>query len=302
MAASFEQFIAYSPMPKRPRLQWPNGARVALWVAPNVEHYEFQPPPSRWRAAWPRVPQPDVMNYSYRDYANRVGFWRMLEVFDTHRIRATVSLNVSVMEHFPEVRDAMIDRDWAFMSHGLYNTRYLYGMTVAEEREFYRDTIDTVYRYTGKRMKGMLGPAFTATVNTPDLMAEAGMIYQADWFVDDQPFPINVKTGNLVGVPYSREINDAFLFQNQSFDADYLVETCKRQFDVLYEEGAESGRVMCIALHPYLVGQPHRVKYLDEAIAYILRHEGVWATTADEIAEYYLTNYYERDRALLNAS
>jgi hypothetical protein len=147
----------------------------------------------------------------------------------------------------------------------------------------------------------MLGPAFTATVNTPALMAEAGMTYHVDWFVDDQPFPIRVARGKMIGVPYSREINDALLFQNPSFDADEFVTVCKRQFDVLYEEGAESGRVMCIALHPYLVGQPHRVKYLDEAFAYILGHEGVWATTADEIADYYYDHYYERDLGHLDA-
>lgn len=302
MAATFEQFITYSPITDRPPIKWPNNARVALWVAPNVEHYEFQPTPSACRDAWPRMPHPDVMNYSYRDYANRVGFWRMLEAFDHYKLRATVSLNVAVLEHFPEVRDAMVERDWEFMSHGLYNTRYLYGMSVEEEREFYRDCVETVRRHTGKQLRGMLGPAFTATMNTPDLMAEAGFTHHVDWFVDDQPFPIHVKKGRLIGVPYSREVNDALLFQNPSFDADFFLEVCKRQFDVLYEEGAESGRVMCIALHPYLVGQPHRIKYLADAFGYILGHEDVWATTADEIAEYYLANYYDQEIARLRDS
>ena len=299
MTVTLEQFITYSPAGARPPIKWPNGARVALWLAPNIEHWEYQPPPSRHRDAWPRVPHPDVMHYSARDYGNRVGFWRMLEVFDHYQVPATMSLNVAVLEHFPEIRDAMTKRNWDFMCHGIYNTRYLFGMTMDEEREFYRDTIATVHKHTGKQMKGMLGPAFTAMVNTSDLMAEAGLIYHVDWFLDDQPFPINVKKGKLVGIPYSRELNDALLFLGPAFEADYFLEICKRQFDVLYEEGAKSGQVMCIALHPFAIGHPHRIKYLSEALSYILGHQGVWATTADQIAEYYFANYYDQEVARL---
>lgn len=302
MSITLEQFITYSPITDRPPIKWPNNARVALWIAPNIEHYEFQPPLNKYRNPWPRVCHPDVMDYSHHDYGNRVGFWRMLEVFDEYKLRATVSLNVAVLEHYPEIRDAMTRRNWDFMSHGIYNTRYLFGMTMDEEREFYRDTIATLRKHTGKQLKGMLGPAFSSTVNTPNLMAEAGLIYSADWFLDDQPFPIKVQKGRLIGVPYSREVNDSLLLRNPGFEADYFLEVCKRQFDVLYEEGAESGRVMCIALHPYLTGQPHRLKYLAEALGYIVAHEGVWATTADEIAEYYHAHYYDKEVARLRTS
>ena len=134
-------YITYSPIIDRPKIQWPNNARVALWIAPNIEFYEYQPPPNKYRNAWPRVPHPDVMHYSYRDYGNRVGFWRMLEVFDRYQVRATVSLNMAVLDHFPEIRDAMVERDWEFMSHGIYNTRFLFGLSEEEERAFYQDTI-----------------------------------------------------------------------------------------------------------------------------------------------------------------
>jgi peptidoglycan/xylan/chitin deacetylase (PgdA/CDA1 family) len=287
-----EEYVAYSPIIDRPPVRWPNGARVALWLAPNVEFYEYLPTPTRYADQWPRTPHPDVMTYSYRDSGNRAGFWRMLEVFDRHHVRATVSINVAVLEHFPEIRDAMVERDWDFMSHGVYNTRYLYGMSVEEEREFYRYTCEVIARQTGKTLRGMLGPAFTATPNTPNLMAEAGLRYHVDWFIDDQPFPIKVDTGLLCGVPYSRLLNDALLFSGFSYEADYFLQICKDQFDVLYAEGAHSGRVMCIALHPYLIGQPHRIKYLDQVLDYILSHEGVWATTADEIAEWYLQHHH----------
>ena len=201
--------VYYLPMIDRPRVQWPNGARLAFWVSPNVEHYEYTPPVDSARNAWPRTPFPDVQSYALRDYGNRVGFWRMVEVLDKHNLTATVSLNAGVLEHYPEVAKAMVDRDYAFMYHGIYNTRYLLGQSEAEEREFYRDGLETVKRLTGKTMKGMLGPAISNTLRTPDLMAEAGFAYHTDWFHDDQPVPIKVKQGKLVSVPYSLLLNDA---------------------------------------------------------------------------------------------
>ena len=287
------RYSTYSAITDRPRLRWPGNARVALWVAPNVEFYEYEPPPSTFRNAWSRMPHPDVLHYSYRDYGNRVGFWRMLEVFDHYRVRASVSLNMAVLEHFPEIRDAMVARNWDYITHGIYNTRYLFGLTPDEERAFYQDNIDTLYRHTGKQLHGMLGPAFSSTASTPELMAEAGLTYQVDWFHDDQPFPINVESGRLISLPYTRELNDSVLFNGPGLEADYFAQICKDQFDVLYEEGAETGQVMCIALHPFLIGQPHRVRYLDDIFRYVLARDGVWVTTSDEIAEYYLAHHYE---------
>ena len=285
--------VDYSPIIDRPAIKWPNDARIALWIAPNVEHYEYLPDYDRLRNLWPRTPHPDVQQYSYRDYGNRAGFWRMVEVLDKYGIKCCVSLNLAVLEHFPEIGEAMVQRDWDYMSHGMYNTRFVNGYSEEQEREFYQDSIETLRRHTGKRLKGMFGPAAYSGERTPDLMAEAGLIYHSDWIHDDQPVPIKVKSGKLVSVPYSIELNDGLLFRNH-YEGDYFVQICKAQFDQLYKEGAESGRVMCIALHPYLLGQPHRIKYLEEALSYVMSHEGVWQTTADEIAEYYIANYYDR--------
>jgi len=286
--------VDYSPIIDRPIIKWPNNARVALWISPNVEHYEYMPDPDAARNPWPRTPYPDVRGYSYRDYGNRVGFWRMLEPLDKYNIRCCVSLNMAVLEHFPEIAEAMVQRNWDYMSHGIYNTRYMYTFTEEQEREFYRDTIDTLRRHTGKQLKGMLGPAISGTERTPDLMAEAGLIYHTDWMHDDQPVPIKVKAGKLVSVPYSVELNDSSLLRDNHYEGDYFARICKAQFDQLYKEGAESGRVMCIALHPFLIGQPHRIKFLDDILGYIMSHDGVWQTTADDIADYYIEHYYDQ--------
>ena len=285
--------VDYSPIIDRPIIKWPNDARVALWISPNVEHYEYMPDDDSARTPWPRTPFPDVQQYSYRDYGNRVGFWRMLESLDKYNIRCCVSLNMAVLEHFPEIGQAMVQRDYDYMSHGIYNTRYLYTYTEDQEREFYRDTIDTLKLHTGQQLKGMLGPAISGTERTPDLMAEAGLIYHTDWMHDDQPVPIKVKSGKLVSVPYSIELNDSSLLRDNHYEGDYFARICKAQFDQLYKEGAESGRVMCIALHPFLIGQPHRIKYLDDILSHIMSHDGVWQTTADDIADYYNENYYD---------
>jgi allantoinase len=285
--------VPYLPMPARPRITWPHGARVALWVAPNVEFYELLPPDNPLFTAWSRVPvPPDVMSYGYRDFGNRVGFWRILDVLDRHGVRATVSLNVAVLERLPEIAAAMAERDWAFMGHGLYNTRFLYGIDREDERALYRDMQKRVRRATGRELRGMFGPHASLSPHTMDLLAEEGFTYAADWLLDDQPFPIATASGRLIGVPYSFEINDGPLFLGSYADAEF-VQRCRDQFDVLYEEGEQSGRVMCVAFHPFLLGQPHRVDYLDEALSYMLGHEGVWQTTADEIAAWYLENVYD---------
>ena len=286
-------WVDYSPIIDRPVIKWPNDARVALWIAPNVEHYEYLPDFDGERNPWPRMPYPDAREYSFRDYGNRVGFWRMLDVMDKFNIKCGVSLNLAVLEHFPEIGEAMIQRDWDFMSHGIYNTRYLNTYSEEQEREFYRDNIDTLKRLTGKQLKGMLGPACSTTEQTPVLMAEAGLIYHTDWLHDDQPVPIRVPSGKMISVPYTCELNDALLFR-EHYEGDYFVRICKAQFDQLYKEGAESARVMCIALHPFLIGQPHRIKYLEEILSYIMSHDGVWQATADEIADYYIANYYDQ--------
>ena len=294
--------VPYLSIRRRPRIVWPQGARVALWIAPNVEFYELMPPPNAFFTAWGRVPvAPDVMSYGHRDFGNRVGFWRLLEVLDRHGLRATVSLNVGVLDRFPEIARAMADRDWAFMGHGLYNTRFLYGISREDERALYRELRSRVRNVTGGELRGVFGPHASLSPHTMDLLAEEGFLYSADWLLDDQPFPIATSTGRLVGVPYTFEVNDGPLFLGSYQDEEFL-RRCRDQFDVLYEEGAESGRVMCIAFHPFLLGQAHRVDLLDEALAYILGHDGVWRTTADEIASFYLQRVYDEALAYLEST
>ena len=287
--------VRYLPITDRPRIRWPHDARVALWIAPNVEHYEFLPPRDPQRNTWTRSPHPDVQGYSYRDYGNRVGFWRMAEVLDRFGIVATASTNLAVFDHYPEVGAAMVDRGWEIMSHGIYNTRYISSIDETAERAFYIECIEALRSHTGQQLRGMLGPAVSNTAATPDLMAEAGLIYHADWFHDDQPVPLATRSGHrLVSVPYSMELNDVPVF-TQHHDTNEFVAMAKAQLDVLRREADDGagGRVMCVALHPYLMGMPHRVDGLAAMLDYLMSHDDVWQTTASQIAQHYLDHHYD---------
>lgn len=282
----------YLPYPGRPRIEWPGGARVAFWVAPNIEFYELKPPKNPTRGAWAR-PAPDVLNYSYRDYGNRSGFWRMLDVMKRHNVRGSVSLNVAVCDHHPEVIRACADNSWEFYSHGTYNTRYLFGMSEAEERAVIQDSIDTIRQHTGQSLDGWLAPALTYTDRTLDLVADMGLRYVCDLFHDDQPSPVKTASGRLSSIPYSLEMNDVIVYNVNLVQPRRYADILKRQFDRLYAEGETSGTVMCIPLHPYLVGHPYRIAAFEEALAYICGHEKVWLATGREIAQHFSDHYYD---------
>ena len=282
----------YSAIGDRPPLRLPNDARVALWVVSNHEFYELDPPLGGVRRPWPRV-QPDTLAYGYRDYGNRVGIWRLMDVLDRHQIRASISLNVAVCDHHPEITEASLERGWEFYCHGVYNTRYLFEMTEAEERAVIEDCIETIVQATGKRPVGWLSPALTNTERTLDLLAEYGFTYTCDLFHDDQPFPVKVKSGRLISIPYTLDLNDVIVYNSFLYTGRHYGEMIRDQFDVLYREGAESGRIMCISVHPFLVGQPNKLRALDEALAYVTSHENVWLATGEQIAAWYLEHCYD---------
>ncbi len=292
--------LPYSPIVDRRPIEWPHGATVAVWVVPNVEHYEYLPPPGPVDP-YPRTPHPDVRKFAYHDYGNRVGFWRMLEVFDRYEIPCTVSLNVAVLDHYPEIGQAMAERPWDFMSHGLYNTRYLTGMDSSEERAFL-DSCDTVLRrHTGRPFAGMLGPNITATAQTPDLMAERGMRYYADCVHDERPTPfLTTGGGRLVALPYSFELNDAPLLMRSAVEGETYVELCRRQLERLRAEDG-GGRLMCLPLHPFAIGQPHRISYLDRLLEILRSRDDVWIATASDIAAHYLEHGYDHDLSMTGA-
>ena len=265
----------------RPRIDWPGGKQVAVWVAPNLEVYEIDPPAHPQRKSWSR-PHPDVVGYAHRDHANRVGHWRMAEAMSRHGFPGSVSLSVALCQHHPQVVADAAARGWEFFSHGIYNTRYAYGMSEAQERALIADSIATVREATGQSIRGWLAPALTHTVRTLDLIAEAGLDYTCDLYHDDRPTRIATANGDLISMPYSLEVNDHYGFFVYNMSPRDYADTLVRQYRRLADEG---GTVMCIPLHAYLIGQPHRIGPFEEALREIAADGRGWLTTAGAIAD-----------------
>jgi peptidoglycan/xylan/chitin deacetylase (PgdA/CDA1 family) len=266
-------------------LRWPNGARVALWVIPNIEHFcsTAGDPDGRWRAR----SQSGCTELFWRDYGVRVGIWRMMDIMEKYGIKGTVALNSDVCRHYPRIIEAGKALGWEWMGHGITNSMLFRDQSEAEERAIIQQVMKTITASVGKAPRGWLSPALSETVRTPDLLAEAGFEYTGNWVNDEQPYPLRVKKGSLISMPYSSEINDipALLGLHQS--PERFARMICDQFDVLYEDGAKTGRVMSICLHPFLVGHPHRSKYFAQALAHITSRQEVWLATGGEIVDWY---------------
>jgi len=278
------QLFSYSPITERPPITWPGGARVAFYVGLNIEHYRIDAPSTSIFGGTAGL-APDPLNYGWRDYGPRVGIWRMIESLDRHGIRASALINSDVCRHYPQIMAAGKQRDWTWIAHGKDNSTFQAGMTREEELAYLTEVVDTIEATTGTRPRGWLGPALTETFETPSVLAELGLGYVLDWCNDDQPYPLSVP--GMLSVPYSIELNDVTLFVVKSYTGPEFLQAVKDQLDQLYLDAADSGRVMALCLHPFSVNQAFRQRYLDEALAYVAGHEGVWLATTDEIeAEY----------------
>lgn len=277
----------YSPITERAPIQWPGGARVAVYIGLNIEHFVLGQPSTSIHPGTANL-VPDALNHGWRDYGTRVGIWRTIESLDRHGLRASVLLNSMVARQYPQIIKAGVDRDWAWLAHGSTNSTLHTDLTRDEERPVLTDIVDTIATATGSRPRGWMGPALTETFHTPQLLAELGLSYVLDWTNDDQPYPLTVP--GLISVPYSVELNDLLLFGKGCTGPDF-VQIVRDQYDQLR---ADSGRppggcVLALPLHPFVTGQPFRAKYLDQALAYLAAQPDAWLTTSDEIAAHYLS-------------
>lgn len=282
----------YSPIAGRPMIRWPGGKRLAFYVGLNVEYYCMdRPSVSIFSGTASLVPDP--LNQGWRDYGPRVGFWRTLEVLDELGMPASVLVNSDVVHKYPQIIAAGVERDWAWVAHGKENSTLQTAMDPDSERGYLSEVIAEIQSATGQRPRGWLGPALTETFSTTQLLADLGLDYTLDWTCDDQPFQMNVERDRpFLSVPYSIELNDITLFLGKALSGPDFVRMVTDQFDQLYRDSVATGRVMALCLHPFIIGQPFRHKYLIEALKYIADHrDAIWITTSDEIASFYLDNY-----------
>lgn len=274
----------YSPITDRPSIRWPNDARVAFYVGLNIEHFHIDKPSTSLIEATAAL-VPDALNYGWRDYGVRVGIWRLIESLDRHGIRASALINSEVAEQYPQIIEAGRARNWAWLAHGKTNSSLHTDMPIDEERATLGEIVQTIEKATGRRPRGWMGPGLTETFHTPRLLAELGLNYVLDWTSDDQPYALNVP--GMLSVPYTVELNDLGIFTMSGRTGPEFLQMFTDHFDQLYADSATSGRVMALALHPFVIGQPSRTKYLDQALEYVAAHPGVWLTTSDDIADHY---------------
>ena len=276
----------YHPWRGRPPYAFPGGARLAVYIGLNLEHFAFGEGLGAELA--PGGPQPDVLNYAWRDWGNRVGVWRLLELFDALGWPLSVLVNGSIYGYCPEVMDAVRARGDEVVGHGRTNSERQGVLDEATERELIRETTGVIEAFEGRRPRGWLGPWISESWVTPDLLAEDGYGYLLDWCMDDQPVWLATRGGRrILSVPYPQELNDIPAIVARKDSGRQFAEMVVDTFDEMLERSDARPLVMGLALHPYIVGQPHRLRPLRAALRHVAgsRHR-IWITTTGAIAEH----------------
>jgi allantoinase len=278
--------LTYSAISERPPLQLPGAAKLAVWIIVNIEEWDICETMPRTVLTPPAggSPTPDIPNWAWHEYGNRVGFWRMLDVFDRQNIKAVLAINGKAIAGYEPIARAALDRGWEFMGHG-YGQKNM--QKVENEAEDIAKTSKAIADFTGRAPRGWLGPGLTETWDTPDLLVEAGYDYVCDWVLDDQPTVLKTRTMPIVNIPYTQECNDVAMMLIQHHKASEYYDRAIDQFEQLMHDGQGSGRVMALVLHPYIMGAPHRLKYFRQVLEKITAQEGVIFWTGEQILDWY---------------
>ena len=278
----------YSAIVDRAPLKLPGRARLVLWPIVNLEVWDIgRPMPRQVLPAPTGVPLlPDVPHWSWHEYGMRVGVWRFFDLFRQRGIRPTLAINARVCEDYVRVAEEARREGWEFMGHG-YDQVPIHKHE--NQKEMINRSMDILERFTGERPVGWLGPGLTQTYETPELLAEAGVKYIGDWVYDDEPDIIRTAKGPLVTLPYTVELNDIAMMIVQHHESDYLLRRSIDAFDRLYAEGEHRAKIMAVAIHPYISGQPHRIKYLEAIYDYAAKFDGVLHWNGEQILDWYLS-------------
>lgn len=291
----------YSALPDRLPLKWPNGARVALILTFNLETWDLTKDTTKpYYAGGPAIlpdtlagDTPDFPNFTWREYGQRVGIWRLFDLFDKLGVKASCTTNAVTFERRGAMTDAVLQRGWELLAHNWEQGELLtdYAKDPAREREIVLRTLDQFEKYTGRKAKGWLSSSLRGTLQTADILAEYGCTFYCDIMNDDQPYLLKTPHGPIVSTPYSNEINDFTFITRKNFTTDQFAQALIEELDVLYEEGATTGRIMNVGLHPHVSGRAHRIRAIREFIEHAKSLPGVWWATREEIADWYLANH-----------
>jgi peptidoglycan/xylan/chitin deacetylase (PgdA/CDA1 family) len=276
----------YVPLRGRADYTWPNGRRLAVYFALNLEHFSYGEGLGAELA--PGGPQPDVLNFAWRDYGNRVGAWYMLDAFDALELPMAALVNSSLYDYAPSLVEACRARGDEIVGHGRTNAERQGILDEEAERFLIAEATTRLAKEEGRAPAGWLGPWISHSHVTPDLLAEAGYSYLLDWCMDDQPVWFRCRNGKrILSVPYPQEVNDIPQIVGRKIGGDAFADIIVDQFDEMLELSRQRPLVMGVALHAYLVGQPHRLRHLKRALRHIARHRGeIWLTTPGAVAEH----------------
>jgi allantoinase len=276
----------YSAIVDRAPMTLPGAARIIVWTIVNLEVWDISRPMARQVLPPPtgQALLPDIPNWSWHEYGMRVGVWRFFELFSRLDLRPSLSINARVCHDYARVAGQARENGWEPMGHAFEQMPI---HRIEDQRGMIAKSMDTLAAFWGERPIGWLGPGLTQTLETPELLAEAGVKYIGDWVYDDEPTVIRTGKGPLVTLPYTAELNDIPVMVLQHHEGAYWLRKCVDAFDRLYQEGATRPRVMAIAIHPYISGQPFRIKYLEQVYEHMAQFTGVLHWNGAEIYRWY---------------
>lgn len=277
---------AYSAITRRPDYSWPGRKRLAFYLGYNLEHFDFGA--GLGAALGPKSPEPDVLNYSWRDYGNRVGAWRCLALFDELKLPAAALVNTALYDHCPELIEAHVKRGDELVGHGHTNSERQGELGEEQERALLSACRKIIREKSKQDPGGWLSPWISESPLTPDLLAETGYRYTLNWCHDDQPTKFSTRSGRtLWSIPYPQELNDIPMIVARQMDARAFADMIVDNFDEMLRQCEDQPLVMGLALHPYLVGQPYRLRHLRRALRHV-RAKGrkVWFTTPGAICSF----------------
>jgi allantoinase len=282
--------INYSAIVDRKPLILPGDGKVIVWPVVNLEEWPPELPLPRRVLTPPGEGGhvPDIPNWCWSEYGMRIGVWRLMEVLAEFNVTPTVSMNGTVPRAYPRVAEAALEAGWEFMGHS-YIQKPMY--EVEDEAEAIFKTMETMRDFCGYKPRGWMGPGLTQTENTPELLVEAGFEYTADWILDDQPCEVKTQKGKLYSIPYTTELNDIPIMLSQNHVSSILYDRTMDYFETLLREGEQNVRIMCIAVHPYIHGVPHRIKYFRQIFKELSDNPAVVFMTGSEILDWYLLQH-----------
>ncbi len=293
----------YSPISQRPALKWPDGKRVALIVTINLETWDLVKDTDRpyYAGGPPILPDvlpgntPDFPNFTWREYGQRVGVWRLFDMFDAAGVKPSCTINAITALRRRPMLDAALARGCEILAHNYEQGELLtdFAKDPDKEREVIARTLAVYEKEVGRKAKGWLSSSLRGTLLTADILAEHGLLFYCDLMNDDQPYLIKTAGKPIVSTPYSNEINDFTLLTRRNHTTDEFRDILIEELNVLYEEGAKTGRMMNVGLHPHVSGRAYRIRALREFLEYAKSLDGVWWATREEIARWYLDNHRE---------